>query len=79
MIQAIRDTRNKHPDRKKLVDYMVQVALDSLKYNIDNAHEKTPIRRSIERRFKKPDEISGLYDRMRPLIAVFLRSASGGS
>jgi len=79
MISAIRDTQRKHPDRKDLVHYMVQVALDSLKYDIDNAHQKTPIRRSIERRFKKPEEISDLYERMRPLITALLRSARSGS
>ena len=78
MIKAIRGIAEKHPDRKELVDYMVQVALDSLKYNIDNAHQKTPIRRAIERKFKKPDEIPGLYGKMRPLLTASLRREGDG-
>jgi len=55
-----------------LFNYMVQVALDSLKYKIDNAHQKSPIRCAIERIFKKPDEIPVLYRKMRPLLAACL-------
>lgn len=73
MIKAIRSTAKTHPNRKDLVDYMVQVALDSLKYKIANAFQKTPIRRTIERRFKKPDEIPDLYIKMRPLLMVSLQ------
>lgn len=78
MIKTIRSAATKHPDRKVLVDYMGQVFLDSLKYGIDNAHQKTPMRRAIERRFKKPDEIPDLYKKMRPLLAASLTNNSDG-
>lgn len=78
LIKTIRSTAKKHPDRKELVDYMVQVALDSLKYNIDNAHQKTPIRRAIERKFKTPNEIPALYSKMRPLLMASLRQDGDG-
>lgn len=68
MVGAVRSTRKNHPERPELFDYMVQVVLDSLKYNIDNAHQKTPLRRAIERKFKKPQEIVDLYISMRPLL-----------
>lgn len=71
MIDPIRAARKSQPERKEIFDYMVQVALDSFKYDIDNAHEKTPFRRAIERKFKKPNEIPELYNKMRPLIRSF--------
>ena len=61
LINSARETR-KH--NSALFDYMTVLTLDVLKYNIDNAADKTPIRRAIERKFKKVDEISDLLDIM---------------
>ena len=61
LIQSTRGARDENP---AVFDYLVTLTLDILKYNIDKAHEKTPIRRAIERKFKKVDEISNLLDIM---------------
>lgn len=65
MIEGMRETRKHNPD---IYDYMVVLTLDVFKYRIPNAQDKTPIRRAIERKFKKPNEIAGLYERMEPLL-----------
>ena len=47
-----------------LYDYTVTFILDVLKYRIDRAHDKTGLRRMIERQFLryKVNEIPNLYD-----------------
>jgi len=45
-----------------LYSYTVEFLLDCYKYNIPQAYEKSPIRRKIERKFKKPDEIPNLIE-----------------
>lgn len=47
-----------------LYKFTVEFILDCLKYNIENAQNKTGLRRMIERKFKKPDEIPNLIDLM---------------
>jgi hypothetical protein len=61
LITAARDTRKQDVS---LFPYLVVLTLDVLKYNIENADEKTPIRRAIERKFKKVDEIPDLLEVM---------------
>jgi hypothetical protein len=60
-VQSARGIKKQKPE---LFSYMVTLTLDILKYNIDNANTKTPIRRAIERKFKAPREISDLLERM---------------
>ena len=45
-------------------DGLLKFALDTLKYNIENAMYKPEIVRKMERPFKKVDEIEGLIDLM---------------
>ena len=64
MIKSLRQVREeaKSNDLDFVYDHMLTLMLDIYKYRIENAHEKTPIRRSIERKFKKPEkEIPNLY------------------
>jgi len=61
IIRSLREARAQNPS---IGDFLVTHALDEFKYYIKNAHQKSPIRRSIERRFCKVSEIAGLYDRM---------------
>ncbi len=60
-VQSVRGIKKKKPE---LFSYMTTLTLDILKYKIDNADSKTPIRRAIERRFKTPREIPDLLERM---------------
>lgn len=46
--------------KPNLYHYTVEYILDSLKYNIKNINHKTGLRRAIERRFKKVNEIDDL-------------------
>jgi hypothetical protein len=39
---------------------MEQLTLDLFKYQIEDAHKKNGLRRSFERKFKKPNEFGGL-------------------
>ena len=65
MIDSLREARKRDSG---IYDYLVIHTLDILKYRIPNAHEKTPIRRAIERKFRKHREVNGLYDRMEPIL-----------
>jgi hypothetical protein len=49
-------------------EYLRVLLLDTLKYRIKDASEKTPIRRAIERKFCQPNEINGLYEQMARLV-----------
>lgn len=62
-ILALRDINK--DTQPRLYAYSVELLLDIYKYNIPNAHKKIPIRRSIERIFKKKgvNEIPDLVDR----------------
>lgn len=51
-------------ENPKLFSYLVTFMLDVFKYNIENAESKTPIRRAIERKFKKVREIQNLFEIM---------------
>jgi hypothetical protein len=61
MIGSLREAK---ANNASIGDYLVTHALDQFKYRIKNCDKKSPIRRAIERRFCKVDEIPGLYDRM---------------
>jgi hypothetical protein len=61
MIKSLREARAQNASIGEL---QITHALDEFKYNIKNADKKSLIRRSIERRLCKVDEIAGLYDRM---------------
>ena len=61
MIKKLRESRAQNPSNG---EFLITNALDELKYDIKNADKKSLIRRSIERRFCKVDEMAGLYDRM---------------
>jgi len=61
MIESLREARS---ENQSIGDYLITHALDTFKYRIKNAYEKSGLRRSIERPFCKVDEIGGLYDRM---------------
>ncbi len=62
IISDIRGVRTASNQEKAIYDYMVELTLDIFKYNIKNADKKTPIRRRIERKFIKVDEIPNLVD-----------------
>ena len=51
-------------ENPELFPYLVTLMLDLFKYNIENAESKTPIRRAIERKFKKVREIPNLFEIM---------------
>jgi hypothetical protein len=72
-INSVRVAAKDLPDHRARFEYLVQLVLDVLKYNIDKAGTKTPIRRAVERKFKKVHEIAGLYAKMRPLLESCLR------
>jgi hypothetical protein len=61
IIESLREARSQDPS---IGDFLITHALDEFKYHIKSAHEKSLIRRSIERPFCKVDEIAGLYERM---------------
>ena len=50
---------------KVAFSYCVTLILDVFKYGISNAHTKSPIRRAIERKFKKTKEIPDLFHYIR--------------
>lgn len=62
IIQSVRQVRAEKPE---LFPYFVTLTLDMFKYNIENSGSKTPIRRAIERKFKKVYEIPNLVEIMR--------------
>ena len=62
IISDIRGVRTDSNQEKAIYDYMVELTLDIFKYNIKNANKKTPLRRRIERKFVKVDEIPNLVD-----------------
>jgi hypothetical protein len=64
MIKSLREARAQNAD---IGESLITHALDEFKYDIKNADKKSLLRRSIERRFCKVDEIAGLYDRMAQL------------
>jgi hypothetical protein len=64
MIKALRRTgREGH-----VVERMKLIILDTFKYRIENAAQKTALRRAIERRLANFNEIAGLYQRVRDLV-----------
>ena len=71
-IKAIRRVQPTSDRLKSIRDVMIQVTLDTFKYHIDDASKKNGIRRAIERKFEKPDEIEELYRFSRPLIADYV-------
>lgn len=62
IVQSIRQVRMEVPE---LFSYLVTETLGEFKYNIKNTGSKSPIRRSIERKFKKVYEIPNLLEIMR--------------
>jgi hypothetical protein len=49
--------------------YLQQLLIDIYKYRIEDAPNKSPIRRAIERRFASPiSEVDGLYSLMRQFL-----------
>ena len=62
MIKSMRDVRTQNP---VIFRYLEQVTIDIFKYSIDGAERKTPIRRSIERKFKTPCEYAGLAEKFK--------------
>jgi len=71
-IKAIRGLQPTTDRLKSIRDVMVQVTLDTFKYHIDDASKKNGIRRAIERKLKRPDEIEELYRFSQPLIADYV-------
>ncbi len=71
IVQSIRQVRMERPE---LFLYVVTQTLDIYKYNIENTGSKSPIRRAIERKFKKVYEIPNLFGIMRRQA---LRASSG--
>jgi len=61
MIQRVRYTRKKNV---RLAEYLRVLTLDTFKYRIARANAKTAVRRAIERRFRRTNEIAGLYAMM---------------
>lgn len=62
LIDAARKTRE---ENKELFPYLATLSLDILKYEINNAGAKSPLRRLVERKFKKVYEIEGLFNIMK--------------
>lgn len=62
VVQSLRQLRIDEPE---LFSHAVTTVLDAIKYKIDNAGSKTPIRRALERKFKKVYEVPQLLDIMR--------------
>lgn len=62
VVQSLRQLRIDEPE---LFPHSVTFALDVIKYNIENAESKTPIRRALERKFKKVYEVPQLLDIIR--------------
>lgn len=66
LVGAIREADK--DSQPRLRSALVQLALDELKWNIENSFRKSQIRRSLEKSRKKPvPEVAGLYERMRQL------------
>lgn len=61
MVEAAQQARSKHTE---MYLYLITLILDIFKYNIDEADLKGPIRRGIERKFKKVYEIPNLVELM---------------
>jgi hypothetical protein len=66
MISALREIKNQ--SSASIFEYWVTLMLDDLKYGIHSAKDKSPIRRAIERKSKKPEEIAGLYKRLKAMM-----------
>ena len=62
LVQSVRQLRVDEPE---LFTHFVTLALDVIKYNIENAASKSPIRRALERKLKKVYEVPQLLDIMR--------------
>lgn len=64
LVGAIREANK--DTQPKLYGALVRIALDKLKWNIDNVFEKSKLRRSLEKIAKKPmPEVPGLHKHMR--------------
>ena len=61
LVNSARQTRE---ENAQVFQYLVTLTLDELKYRITDADKKTPLRRSLERRFKHVDEIPNLLEIM---------------
>jgi hypothetical protein len=70
LIDSLRSIRKSNPE---LNGNLLTCTLDVLKYHIEKVEVKTPIRRAMERMFKKHEEISDLYRQMQP---IFFRMTS---
>jgi hypothetical protein len=62
-MREMRDT-----GRTDLFHYWTTYLLDHLKYGIKDIERKSAVRRSIERKFRKPDEIPRLYRLIRERV-----------
>ena len=62
--RMIKNLRDAGAQNSTIGNYLITYTLDHLKYHIKNADKKSPIRRAIERPFRKVDEIPRLYKRM---------------
>ena len=63
LVQGIREANK--DTQPRLYGALVRLALDALKWNIENSFKKSELRRSLERMGKKPvPEVPGLYGRM---------------
>jgi hypothetical protein len=67
IVQSIREARLESirdggQVSKIIYDDLVNVTVDIFKYRIDNAYNKFPLRRMLERKLKKVDEIQNLTD-----------------
>ena len=60
LVRSMREIRNENP---QLFKYVQTHLLDSFKNRIANADNKSGMRRALERRFRKVDEIPRLYQR----------------
>lgn len=71
MIASLREVKQEASsnDLDFVYGHLVTLILDVYKYRIENANDKSPIRRSIERKFKKPEsEIPNLYAKLRKYL-----------
>jgi len=62
MIKALRQIDKR--TRPELYDYSVEFCLDIFKYKITDAGKKTGIRRMLERKLKRVNEIDNLLEIM---------------
>ncbi|QWV93867.1 hypothetical protein KP004_01340 [Geomonas oryzisoli] len=61
-VNILRQIRDNEPPGSPMYSMLVEVEINTYKYNIKDAISKSPLRAKIERKFSKVDEIPNLID-----------------